>query len=393
MSTFQDLDDLMLHFLSKRGPAGNCAAVTKGEETVYEKYFGYADVAETKPLTADHVFRQFSMTKPLSALCGLIQLERGVFLLDDPISDYLPEYKHMQVQVRCEDGTWELRESKTPITLRHAFTMGVGMLAHDGSPTDTVNQEIHAKLGGKKTCNQYDHLTEIRAMAGVPMLWEPGTHWQYGVGLELMSAVVEATSGMRLGDFMKKNIFDPLGMTETGYRYIGDMESRMVECAVTNREGQRVPLMGDFLEDRLVQPDAVYECASTGILSTLRDYTKFAKMLANGGRLGDARIVGRKSIDLMRRNQLNEVQLADYRAFCPNSQGYGYGLGVRTMMDPAAGGSNGSVGEFGWAGLLGTWLSVDPEEKTSIVYMHHTFPNLEEYAHMRLRAVVNGIIE
>ena len=165
MSTFQDIDNLMQHFLAKKGPAGFCIAVTRGEETVYEQYYGYADVAETKPLSPEHVFRQYSMTKPLAALCGLIQLERGVFLLDDPISAYLPEYKHMQVQVMGEDGKWELRESKTPVTLRHAFTMGVGMLAHDGSPTDTYNQEIHEKLGGKKLCNKYDHLTEVRALA------------------------------------------------------------------------------------------------------------------------------------------------------------------------------------------------------------------------------------
>ena len=392
MSTFQDVDNLMQQILAKRGPAGCCIAVTRGEETIYEKYYGYADVAETKPLSPEHVFRQYSMTKPLAALCGLIRLERGVFLLDDPISDYLPEYKHMQVQVMGEDGKWELQESKTPITLRHAFSMGVGMLAHDGSPTDTYNQEIHEKLGGKKLCNKYDHLTEVRALAGVPMLWEPGTHWQYGVGLELMGAVVEATSGMTLGQFMKKNIFEPLGMNETGYHFMGDMKARMVESAVTNREGQRVPLMGDFLEDRLTEPDGVYECASTGVISTLRDYTKFAKMLANGGELGGVRIVGRKSLDLMRRNQLTGRQLSDYHDFCVNSQGYGYGLGVRTMMDPAAGGSNGSIGEYGWAGLLGTWLSVDPEEKTSIVYMHHTFPNLEDYAHMRIRSVVNGLL-
>lgn len=389
MSTFQDIDNLMQHILSKRGPAGCCVAITRGEETIYEKYFGYADVAETQPLTPEHVFRQFSMTKPLAAVCGLIQLERGAFLLSDPISDYLPEYKHMQVQVKREDGTWELQESKTPITLRHAFSMGVGMLAHDGSPTDLRSQEIHEGLGGKKLCNKYDHLTEVKALAGVPMLWEPGTHWQYGVGLELMGAVVEVTSGMKLGEFMKKNIFDPLDMTETGYRYIGNMADRMVECAVCDREGKRVPLVGEWLEDRLLQPDSIYECSSTGILSTLRDYTKFAKMLANGGRLGDVQIVGRKSLDLMRRNQLSETQLAEFRNTYLN--GYGYGLGVRTMMDPAMAGSNGSIGEFGWSGLLGTWLSVDPEEKTSIVYMHHTFPNMEEYAHLRLRSVVNGL--
>lgn len=388
MSTTKDIDRLLHHFLEK-GPNGCCISVSRGEETIYENYVGYADNAKTRPLGPENVFRLYSMTKVVSALCGLIQYERGAFLLSDPISEYLPEYKNMRVQVRREDGSWELRESKQPILMRHAFSMGVGMLAHDGSPADETMKAVRARLGGPKSCNKYDHLTETRALAEVPMLWEPGTHWQYGQGLELMAAVVEVTSGMKLGDFMRKEIFGPLGMKDTAYRLSGDMESRLAECAL----GKDVsPAFAAFLtqaEDRCIQPDAVYECAATGLLSTLPDYTKLAKMLACGGRLGDVQIVGRKSIDLMRRNQLNETQLGEFR----NNylSGYGYGLGVRTMMDPAAGGSNGSIGEFGWSGLLGTWVAMDPEEKTSIVYMHQAFPNLEEYAHPRIRAVVNGV--
>ena len=392
MSEFRDLDHLLESFLGmKNGPAGCSLSVSRGEETLYEKCFGFADCAKTKALTTDAVFRQFSMTKVVAALCGLIQYERGAFLLTDPISDYLPEYRQMKVQRRRPDGSWEVTDSQRPILLRDAFCMGVGMLAHDGSPCDLEMQRIRASLGGRKLCNKYDHLTEIRAFSDVPMLWEPGTHWQYGEGLELMSAVVEVTSGMRLGEFMQKNIFEPLGMTDTAYRLKGDMQERLVECAMRNEAGELYPAGFDFLEDRCIQPDAVYECASTGLLSTLEDYTKFAKMLANGGCLGDVRIVGRKSIDLMRRNFLTETQLAEFRSN-PYRAGYGYGLGVRTMMDPAGGGCNGSVGEFGWSGFLGTWMAVDPEEKTSVVFMQQVFPNLEGYCHPRIRAAVNGLL-
>ncbi len=388
MSTAKDVDNLLRHFL-EIGPNGCCVSINRGEETIYENYVGFADNAKTRPLGPENVFRLYSMTKVVAALCGLIQYERGAFLLSDPISDYLPEYREMKVQVRREDGSWELVPSKQPILMRHAFSMGVGMLAHDGSPTDETNRAVHERLGGPKSCNKYDHLTEIRALAEVPMLWEPGTHWQYGQGLDLMAAVVEVTSGMKLGDFMKKEIFEPLGMKDTAYRLSGDMESRMTDCALGSDVS---PAFASFFiqgEDRCLQPDAIYECAATGLVSTLPDYTKLAKMLACGGRLGDVQIVGRKSIDLMRRNQLTETQLDEFRTTYLN--GYGYGLGVRTMMDPAMGGSNGSVGEFGWTGLLGTWVSIDPEENTSIVYMHQSFPNHEDYAHLRMRAVANGL--
>ena len=390
MSGFHDIERLMHHFLEmENGPVGCAVSISQGEETLFEKSYGYADCEKSKPLTLDAVYRQFSTTKVIAALCGLIQYERGYFLLNDPVSDYLPEYKHMQVQVPRPDGGWDLVESKEPILMRHAFSMGVGMLAHDDSPAALEMQRIRAEMGGSKLCNKYDHLTEIRAFGAVPMLWEPGTHWQYGQGLDIMAAVVEATSGMGLGDFMKKNIFDPLGMKDTAYRFTESMKERLVDCTVRNEQGELAAYPTGEM-DRCCQPDAIYECAATGLLSTVPDYAKFAKMLANGGKLGDVEIVGRKSIDLLRRNQLTDAQLAEFRS---NSYmaGYGYGLGVRTKMDPAAGGSNGAMGEFGWSGLLGTWVSIDPEEKTSIVYMHQNWPNHEEYTHLRLRAAANGL--
>lgn len=390
MSKFHDVDRLMKHFLEmENGPVGCAVSIAQGEETLFEESYGYADYKKSKLLAPDAVFRQFSTTKVIAALCGMIQYERGYFLMNDPVSEYLPEYKHMTVQVKRPDGGWDLVESKVPMLMRHAFSMSVGMLAHDGSPADLEMQRIRASMGGNKLCNKYDHLTEVKAFGAVPMLWEPGTHWQYGQGLDIMGAVVEATSGMGLGDFMKKEIFEPLDMKDTCYRFSGDIKERLVDAAMRNENGELYAYPTHEM-DRCSQPDAIYESAATGLLSTVGDYAKFAKMLANGGRLGDAQIVGRKTIDLMRRNQLTDVQLGEFHDSAYRT-GYGYGLGVRTMMDPAAGGSNGSVGEFGWSGLLGTWVAVDPDEKTSIVYMHQTYPNLEEYAHLRLRAVANGL--
>ena len=131
------------------------------------------------------------------------------------------------------------------------------------------------------------------------------------------------------------------------------------------------------LRDEYHKPDAILESGGAGLYSSIRDYLRFTQMLANDGQLDGVKIIGRKTIDLMRRNQLNDTQLKDFT----NSYlaGYGYGLGVRTMMDPAAGNYNGSIGEFGWTGYAGTWTAIDPSEGFSVVYMHQLEPNMEEY--------------
>ena len=142
--------------------------------------------------------------------------------------------------------------------------------------------------------------------------------------------------------------------------------------------------------DEKFEPDQVYEGGGAGIFSTIPDYAVFTQMLANGGILDGKRILGRNTIDLFRANMLNETQLAEFRN--TYLDGYGYGLGVRVMMD-IAGVSNSTPGEFGWTGAAGTWNSIDPTNHFSAVYMHNTFPNNEEYHHMRVRAVAYGMIE
>ena len=193
---------------------------------------------------------------------------------------------------------------------------------------------------------------------------------------------------MSIGEFLKKEIFEPLGMESTGYRYFGNMRERMAKMYCPNGDGTYTLMEGSL--DANHEPDAVYEGGGAGLFSTVKDYLKFTQMLANGGNYNGTQIIGRKTIDLMRRNMLNDVQLQDFR----NSylEGYGYGLGVRTMMEPAGAG-NLSVGEFGWTGVAGTWTSIDPSEGVSVVYMHQTDPNNEEYHHHRVRAVAYGCIQ
>ena len=391
MSTAKDLDALLRHFID-RGVPGAALAVYRGEEPLYEAYHGFRDMAHTQPMDPETLFRVHSVTKAVSALCGMMEYERGAFLMDDPVYEYLPEYRHLKLSVKQPDGTWAVEDSREPMLMKHLFNMNVGFYAHDGSPTEKGLAECHKKLGGSKFQAGYSLGEEIRALAEVPMLFEPGTHWQYGYGISIMGAVVEVTSGMSLGQFMRKKIFEPLGMKNTGFRFQPGWRERTAECVIHRRDGTVAhcdSLLGDPL-DSMYREEGAYEAPDAGLISSLPDLRTFSAMLACGGTWKGERIVGRKTIDLMRTNLLTEDMLKEFRS--PNMKGYGYGYGVRTYMGPAAGLCSGSVGEFGWEGAAGNWMLADPAEKLSAAFMIQDMLPNGKYYNNRLRAAIYGLL-
>ena len=394
MSTTKDLDRLLQHYVDERGVPGAAYSVYRGEDKLYEGYFGYRDMAKTQPLTPDTIFRIHSITKAFSALCGMMQFERGAFLMDDPVYEYIPEYRHMKLSVKQSDGTWTVEDAKEPMLMKHVFNMNVGFYAHDDSPTAKGLPECHEKLGGSKFQADYTLETEIRALAEVPMLFEPGSHWQYGYGIDIMAVVVELTSGKSLGQYMKENIFDPLNMKDTDFRFRPGWRERLAECVEHLPDGSVVHcdhLLVDPL-DTMYRETALYEGADVGLLSTLSDLQTFSAMLACGGTWKGERIVGRKTIDLMRTNLLDEEMMKEFHTSMPEMQGYGYGYGVRTYMDQAAGLCTGSVGEFGWLGAAGAWMMADPEEKLSAALMLQDMLPDSKYYNNHLRAVTYGLL-
>lgn len=394
MSAAKDLDALLQSYVD-RGLPGAALSVQQGDKILYENYIGCRDMAKTQPLTPDTLFRIHSITKVVSSLCGMMEYERGAFLMDDPVSDYLPEFRHLTVSVKQEDGSWRVEEAKEPMRMRHVFNMRVGHYSFGDNPTANAMKQIHEELGGSKFQANYTLGDEIRALAGVPMLFEPGTNWQYGYGICIMAAVVEVTSGMPLGEFMQKKIFDPLGMSDTGFRFRPGWRERMAECVQHRPDGSVVhcdSLLGDPL-DTMYREDCRYEAADAGLISSLRDLQAFSAMLANRGSLNGVRIIGRKTIDMMRQNLLDEKLLKVFAAPYSETDGYGYGYGVRTLLERGATLCNGSVGEFGWLGAAGAWMMADPAENLSAAFMIQDMMPNSKYYNERLRAAINGLVE
>lgn len=386
MSKFTELSTL-LESLIHRGPAGCACGIAQNGKVLYEDYFGKADIESGRPITENTVYRLYSMSKVLVCTGAMILFERGKYLLDDPIYEYMPEYRHLNKVITNAGGNTNIVPATSPMLVRHAFSMAVGLGYPGGNSymsmeMQKVNEEL-AKAHGK-----YSLRMQIKAMSGVPLAFEPGTHWLYGYGHELVAGMIEATSGMTVSEFLQRELFEPLGMKSTGYRFHDDIESRMA-CEYQRSEDGKLTRTKNMFDDYF-QPDAIYEGGGSGIYSTVGDYLRFTQMMANGGELDGVRILGRKTIDLMRTNQLDETQLKDF--VNPYLAGYGYGLGVRTMMDPVAGNSSSSIGEFGWSGFGGTWAAIDPSERLSIVYMQQLRPNMEKPIHHRIRAVAYGCI-
>jgi CubicO group peptidase (beta-lactamase class C family) len=382
MKSLEKLHPLLKSFVDK-GPAGCACSVTYQGETRFEDYVGLQDLESAKPITADTIYRIYSMSKVVTCVAALMLYERGLFLLNDPLEEYLPEFKDPKVYRMTEKGEKYITSATRSIRITDLFTMTSG-LTYEGDGNET-EREVKKVMQLLRRDNTFNVRKLSEALAKIPLAFDPGTEWRYGLSHDVLGALIEVLSGKTFGEFLSEEIFQPLSMNDTFFKIPDEKKHRLCSLYVRNEEGS---LLKNTRLDEQYQPGTLFESGGAGLLSTLSDYSTFAHMLANGGELDGVRILGRKTVELMSTNHLTSDQLSfynwDYLA------GYGYGLGVRTMKSPAAGGSNSSIGEFGWSGLAGTWVLIDPKEKLSAVYMQQMMPNLEAYHQPRLRNVIYG---
>ncbi len=388
MAGKKEMDALLSRFV-ETGPAGCGCIVTKDGERIYENYFGYEDVEAKKPIDADTIYRQYSMTKVIICTAAMKLFEEGKFLLNDPIYEYFPEWKNINKVVYQPNGNFVIRPLENPILVKHVFNMAMGIGYGGNDETHRVAAEVRKNLR-EKYGKYYTLRQDIEAMSAVPVAFEPGSHWLYGFGHELVAGLIEVCSGKKVSEYLQENIFDPLGMNSTAYRLRGDMANHLVVPYTRNADGSLT--RAEAMMEENIQPDAVYEAGGAGIISTVPDYSKFVSTLANRGIMPNGeQLISRQTQDLMRDNMLTDTQLGEFRNFYLD--GYGYGLGVRTLMGRAIAHSNGTPGAYGWTGALGTYTEISPEENFSITYMHQAVPNMEEYHHLRVRAVAYSMIK
>ncbi len=390
MSDFNNLNTLLENFV-QNGLPGCGLQITQHGKTIYEGYFGYADIENKVPVSATSLFRQASMSKlPLYTVLMMLY-EKGKFLMTDPFSDFFPEWKNSTKYLKNPNGYVEVVPTKRPVIISDVLSMKCG-LPYCNFPGETTNETLRSMQKKMQPLWDKGHFTlqeQIQAMADVPQAFDPGSHWLYGFSSELAAGLIEKICDKSIDDVFQELLFDPLEMEDTRSHYFGDAKERMVTLYGKDKNGALVPIH-TVLDDKHL-PGKEHECGWARLFSSVNDYSKLMQMLSCGGSYKGRQIMGRKTIDLMRSNGLTPIQLNDFQD--TYNAGYGYGYGVRTLIDKQKGNHNGSLGAFGWTGGFGTWCESDPKEEVSIVYMHNMMPDEELYYHLRVRAAAYGSLD
>lgn len=386
MSTNQNLDRLLQSFVDG-GLPGCSLHVTQHGETIYEGYFGYANREAGAPVTEQSLFRLASMSKIPLYVTMMMLYEKGKFLLTDPISNFLPEWASSKKYVWRPNGTVDTVPTQRPINISDVLSMKCGLpYCNFFGPTN--NRTLAAMQEAMKPLREkgyYTNREHVAAMANVPLACEPGERFIYGFSSELACAIIEAVCGKGVDEVFQELLFDPLDMPDTRSRFFEGAQQRMVQLYGWDESRTVFPMSVPFDDKHL--PGSEHEAGWARLFSSGRDFSHLMSMLACGGVYKGKQIMGRKTIDMMRANGLKELFSDSYNA------GYGYGYGVRTLVDRAAGNHPGSVGAFGWTGGFGSWCEADPAEELAIVYMHNLQPNREQYYHHRVRNVAYSIID
>lgn len=342
--------------------------IRKDGKEVFRHIAGYSDEAKTKPARYDDIFWLYSMTKVYTMTAALRLVERGVLDIDEPIGTYLPAFK--KLTVADGDGVTEL---KAPLTLRRLMSMTGGF------NYDTARYTQVQKLRENKNASTMEL---VNAFSCTPLLFQPGERFMYGYGHDIVAGVVEAVSGMSFGAFIKKELLDPIGITDMGIHMSDEQLSRLADkWKVEYDESGRINYTIGQKSVNWLKLSEVYESGGAGLFGNAEQYIKLADALANDGVAENGyRVLKKESIDLMRTNQLGDVALAEFQGeYSRRRVGYGYGLGVRTVMDTALAGISPSVKEFGWDGAAGSYVLIDPENHISVVYVEHVMGHTSIY--------------
>jgi CubicO group peptidase (beta-lactamase class C family) len=347
---------------------------------------GLMDRERGRALTADTIVRIYSMTKPIVSVALMTLFEEGRFQLDDPIAKFVPEFADVGVYAGGSLGSFTTTRPARPMTVR-------GLLSHMSGLTYGLQRRtpVDAAYRERKLESFDRPLGEwIKALAELPLDFSPGEHWNYSVSTDVLGYLIEVLTGEALDEFLRKRIFAPLDMMDTGFFVPPEKWSRLAACYQRGEDGA-VTLIDDPETSRYRTKPA-FLSGGGGLVSTARDYLRFAQMLCNGGTLDGVRILGPKLLALMTRNHLPEgkdLHTYSVSLFSESAMaGVGFGLGFAVMLDPVRNQLPGTPGEFSWGGVANTYFWVDPAEEVVVVQLAQVMPPFLYNLRRELRGLV-----
>ncbi len=358
------INGIMREHIAQGRLNGASGLIARNGKVVFKETWG-----DYKP---DTIVRMYSMTKAVTGVAAMILYEEGRFNLNDPVSKYLPEFAKMRVGHEAFDAsgkrTYYTVLAERPITVRDLFRHTTGL--DYAGPKDETGENVYKKIDmmGGAPLVPFDLAEAVRRLASVPLNDQPGTMFRYGYSIDVLGRLVEVLSGKTLDQFFAERIFQPLGMTDSGFFVPEDKWKRLAVLYAPKRGGGGIQPSTSPAQESFKKKPALL-LGGAGLVSTLDDYSRFCMMLVNEGQLDGVRILSRKSVELMHSDDLGNLPRA---GVLPD--GYGFGLTFAVNLGPGKVGSVGSESEYWWAGAAGTNFWIDPKEHMIGVFLINVLP-------------------
>lgn len=367
--------------------AGASTLISRRGKVAYFETSGFADQALGKPFEKDTIVRLYSMTKPITTVAAMMLYEEGCFHLDDPVSKFIPEFEATQVWAGGDAGIDETVPMETPLAVYHLMTHTSG-LTYDFMRTNAVDAR-YREAGAFTHSNEYDLADYTRRLAGIPLICQPGSQWNYSVSIDVLGRLIEIWSGMTLQAFFRERIFKPLGMTDCGFHVESQNQSRF--SALYNAVGagglgqgsagnmpSGITLQESSEESSYLSPTTMFS-GGGGLTGTMDDYARFCQCVLNGGELHGVRLLSPKTVAYMQRNHLPEnrdMAAMGQPVWSETSyDGIGFGLGWAVVLDTVKAHILGSEGEHHWGGAASTFFWLDPVEDLYVIFLTQLMPS------------------
>ena len=370
-------------YIDQKYVTGINALILRKGHVAYRESFGSQSINGI-PLTQESVFRIYSMTKPITSVAALMLLEEGKFMLDEPVSKYLPMFKNTKVYKSSTHQGLQLESQQTPITIQHLLThmSGLSYGWYQDTPVDQLYRDLKVN---PRDIPLKDFVTML---ADLPLVFQPGTQWRYSYSVDVLAHLIEVIADEPFEDFLENRIFKPLYMHNTSFRIKPEQLEHFtsVYCPVENfalgTDFSQIPIGGPIYpidtpeNSPFIAHDVLVSGMSGGggLVSTISDYAHFAQMLLNKGSFEGTQLLGRKTVELMTMNHVSKhIRPLEIGGF--PVAGYGFGLGVEVLEDVAVSARHGSVGSHGWGGAAMTNYWVDPVEELVGIVMTQFMPS------------------